>query len=84
MSKGSRRLMGIENPVKNNSYNKNNLYKKQPIQMLESNHSAISNKITTSDDDDEEYVLVYDSKYAILIRLIFICITQFKHYYYLI
>ena len=58
MSNGSRRLLGLGNSKP--TLDSQSFYKSS--HLTESNISAISNKITTSDDDDEEYVLMYDSK----------------------
>ncbi len=58
MSNGSRRLLGLGNPKP--TLDSQSFYKSS--NLTESNFSAISNKLPSSDDDDEEYVLMYDSK----------------------
>jgi len=52
MSKGSRRLMGLDTKQSKGLTNSRST----------DNNLSSTNKLSTSDDDDEEYVLMYDAK----------------------
>ena len=59
MSRGSRRLMGCD--TKKKTYSKSNdkvALKKEPLTKENIERKKVS---ATSDDDDEEYIMVYDS-----------------------
>lgn len=67
MSKGSRRLMGLDTKQQSKQGSNISLYKNTNTTLNNSRSNndpnlSSTNKLSTSDDDDEEYVLMYDAK----------------------